>query len=144
MAKSQRHRSSLAISGPGPACNDVRAGMKGTGSVAVFQSGSITACRTPYVTPEIQRHLRTGTGKSLSNSKYSPPTRHRRVREMFGSRVMSQVAKRAQWPSLIRPTIFEMGSDQFEVPVNAAVLAMSLQSSYVVPFGRHVLYVSGQ
>jgi hypothetical protein len=63
---------------------------------------------------------------------------------MFGQRVMSQVAKRAQWPSLLRPKIFEMCSDQFEVPVTAAVLAMSLQSSYVVPFGRHFLYVSGQ
>jgi len=63
---------------------------------------------------------------------------------MFGQRVMSQVAKRAQWPSLIRPTIFEMGSEQFEVPVNAAVLAMRLQSSYVVLFARHVLCVSGQ
>jgi hypothetical protein len=57
---------------------------------------------------------------------------------------MSQVAKHAQWPSLIRPKIFEMRSDQFEVPVDAAVLAMSLQSSYVVPFGRYVLCLSGQ
>jgi hypothetical protein len=40
--------------------------------------------------------------------------------------------------------IFEMCSDQFEVPVTAAVLAMRLQSSYVVLFARHVLCVSGQ
>jgi len=36
--------------GPRPACNDVRVGMRGTGSVAFFQSASITAYRTPYVT----------------------------------------------------------------------------------------------
>jgi hypothetical protein len=57
---------------------------------------------------------------------------------MFGQRVMSQVAKRAQWPSLIRPKIFEMRSDQFEVQVKAAVAAMRLQSPYVVLFARHV------
>jgi hypothetical protein len=56
---------------------------------------------------------------------------------------MSRVAKRAQWPSLIRPKIFEMRSDQFEVPVNAAVLAMSFQGPYVVLFARDVLGVSG-
>jgi hypothetical protein len=56
---------------------------------------------------------------------------------MFGQRAMLRVARRAQWPSLIRPKIFEMHSDRL-VPVNAAVLAMSLQNSYVVLFGRHV------
>ena len=56
---------------------------------------------------------------------------------------MSRVAKRAQWPSLVRPKIFEMRSDQFDVPVNAAVLAMSFQGPYVVLFALDVLGVSG-
>jgi hypothetical protein len=56
---------------------------------------------------------------------------------------MSQVAKRDQRPPLVLLRIFEMRSAQFELAMNAAVAAMSLELPYGVLVGRYVFGVFG-
>ena len=68
---------------------------------------------------------------------YSPKDRWR-VREMFGLWVISEMAKRAQWPPLVPRKVGQPRSAEFEAPLNAAFAAMSLEGPYVVPFGLSV------
>ena len=53
------------------------------------------------------------------------------------------MTKRPKWPPLVPLRIFEMRSAQFELAMNVAVTAMSLERPYGLLFGRYVFGALG-